>query len=99
MQLNTKNKLRSTVLEDSLHSSSLSNDYIFVRRQRINSFNRNGQKSEFNGGRTENEIVNWILKKVGPASSEVSCDGLKQKTEQHKLVLAYFGDDTSAKEH
>jgi len=37
-------------------------------------FFRNGVKSEYNGGRVENEIVNWILKKVGPPSQEVTCD-------------------------
>jgi len=36
--------------------------------------------------------VNWILKRVGPPSSEVTCDELKQKVEQNKLVVAYFGD-------
>lgn len=53
---------------------------------------------EYNGGRTENDIVNWILKKVGPPSSEVTCESLKQKTDEHKLVVAFFGD-TSSKEH
>jgi protein disulfide-isomerase A1 len=52
---------------------------------------------EYNGGRTENEIVNWILKKAGPVSTEATCDELKKKTEQHKLVLAYFGDKSSEK--
>ena len=50
---------------------------------------------EFNGGRTENEIVNWILKKVGPSSNEATCESLKQKTTEQKLVLAYFGDATT----
>jgi len=62
-------------------------------------FFKNGVKMEYNGGRTENEIVNWILKKVGPASSEVSCEGLKEKTAQSKLVAAFFGDSASSKEH
>lgn len=44
------------------------------------------------------DIVNWILKKVGPASSEVSCSGLKEKTDANKLVAAFFGD-ASSKEH
>jgi len=47
---------------------------------------------EYNGGRTENDIVNWILKKVGPPSTEASCAGLKEKVEATKLVLAYFGE-------
>lgn len=60
--------------------------------------NRNGNRIEYNGGRTENDIVNWILKKVGPPSSEVTCESLKKKTDEHKLVVAFFGD-TSSKEH
>jgi len=54
---------------------------------------------EYNGGRTENEIVNWILKKVGPTSNEATCDSLKEKIAAHKLVLAYFGDATTEKQH
>jgi protein disulfide-isomerase A1 len=44
-------------------------------------FFKNGNKIEYNGGRTENDIVNWILKKVGPPSSEASCPGLKEKVD------------------
>jgi len=47
---------------------------------------------EYNGGRTENEIVNWILKKVGPPSQEVNCDDLKAKTEETKLAAVFFGE-------
>jgi len=54
---------------------------------------------EYNGGRTENEIVNWILKKVGPTSNEATCDSLKEKIAAHKLVLAYFGDSSAEKQH
>ncbi|MFS8160134.1 MAG: hypothetical protein ACMG6E_07975 [Candidatus Roizmanbacteria bacterium] len=54
---------------------------------------------EYNGGRTENDIVNWILKKVGPASTEATCDSLKEKVKEQKLVLAIFSDDVNSKEH
>lgn len=47
---------------------------------------------EYTGGRTENDIVNWILKKVGPPSTEVTCDQLKEKVQSAKLALAYFGE-------
>lgn len=57
---------------------------------------RNGQKTEYNGGRTENEIVNWILKKVGPPSNQVTCDQLKDKVEAAKLAVAYFGETDSS---
>lgn len=56
---------------------------------------RKGQKTEYNGGRTENEIVNWILKKVGPPSNEVSCSELKSKIEGTKLAVAFFGETES----
>ena len=52
---------------------------------------------EYNGGRTENEIVNWILKKAGPVSTSASCEELKPKIAAHKLLLAYFGDDSHEK--
>ena len=35
---------------------------------------RKGEKTEYGGGRTEPEIVNWILKKVGPSSNEVTSE-------------------------
>ena len=56
-------------------------------------FNRKGVKSDYTGGRTENDIVNWILKRVGPPSTEVTADSLKTKIDENKLVLAYFGDN------
>lgn len=57
-----------------------------------------GVQSEFTGGRTENDIVNWILKRVGPASTEASCDVLAEKATTDKLALIYFGD-LSAREY
>lgn len=55
-------------------------------------FNRNGVKSDYTGGRTEGDIVNWILKKVGPPATEVTADTLKTKTDDARLSLVYFGD-------
>ena len=57
---------------------------------------RHGEKTEYTGGRTEVEIVNWILKRVGPPSTQVDCDKLKEKVEQSKLVAAFFGDSSSS---
>lgn len=51
---------------------------------------------EYNGGRTEPDIVSWILKKVGPPSVQVTCDQLKEKVQGAKLALAFFGDAGSA---
>jgi protein disulfide-isomerase A1 len=57
---------------------------------------RNGEKTEYTGGRTENEIVNWILKRTGPASTEsTNCDGVKAKAESAKIAVAFFGEAQS----
>lgn len=53
---------------------------------------------EYTGGRTENEIVNWVLKKVGPPSTEITCDLVDQKAKDNKLIVVYFGD-ISNKDH
>lgn len=42
--------------------------------------------------------MNWILKRVGPPSTQVTCDDLKAKVANTKLALAYFGD-LSAREY
>jgi hypothetical protein len=34
-------------------------------------FFKNGQKVEYKGGRKENDIVEWFLKKTGPTSFEI----------------------------
>lgn len=52
---------------------------------------------EYNGGRKENDIVDWVLRKVGPATSPATCDSLKETIAKEKLVVAYFGD-VNAKE-
>lgn len=43
--------------------------------------------------------MNWVLKKVGPPSNEVTCAQLKEKIEGTKLAVAYFGETTDAKEY
>lgn len=54
---------------------------------------KNGVKSEYTGGRTKDTIVQWILKKSGPPSTQVTCDALKDKVadESNKFIIAYFG--------
>ena len=48
---------------------------------------------DYNGPREENGIVNWVLKKVGPPSMELSsCEDLDAKVEGTKLALAFFGE-------
>lgn len=55
-----------------------------------------GQKpTEYNGGRTEDELVNWINKKSGPATKEVTNAELEALKESNKVLVAYFGDADS----
>ncbi len=54
---------------------------------------RNGEKTEYTGGRTKDTIVSWILKKAGPPSTKVTCDELKTKVADSKFVIAYFGSE------
>lgn len=59
---------------------------------------RNGEKIEYSGGRTEGDIVMWVLKRSGPPSTEAhSCDDLKSKIDTGRLVLVYFGETSSPK--
>ena len=59
---------------------------------------RNGEKIDYNGGRTEGDIVMWVLKRSGPASTEAnSCDDLKSKIDTGRLVLVYYGETSSPK--
>ena len=51
----------------------------------------NGKSQDYTGGRTTDTIVQWINKKSGPASLEVSCDGLVDKVSSG-LNMVYFGD-------
>jgi len=51
----------------------------------------NGKSQDYTGGRTTDTIVQWINKKSGPASVEVSCDNLIAKVDG-KLNAVYFGD-------
>jgi protein disulfide-isomerase A1 len=48
-------------------------------------FFKNGKPSEYNGGRTESEIVSWLNKKIGPAATTV-------KTEEELLNLQESND-------
>lgn len=56
---------------------------------------KNGVKSEYTGGRSKDTIVQWVLKKSGPPSTLVTCDALKEKTDDKdiKFLIAYFGPE------
>jgi len=51
----------------------------------------NGEAVEYTGGRTADTIVSWILKKTGPASAELTCAQVTEKSESAKFAVVYFG--------
>jgi len=59
-------------------------------------FFKNGEKTDYTGGRTSDTLVSWILKKSGPPSAQVTCAALKEKVEANKFVIAYFGAESEA---
>lgn len=57
----------------------------------------NGSPVEFNGGRTEDEIVNWVNKKSGSAVQELTEQSAFEKfTNDHEVSVVYFGARDSA---
>lgn len=59
----------------------------------------NGTPSEYNGGRTEPEIISWMKKKTGPATKTLKT--VEEIEDFHKgsdVSLVYFGDDASHSE-
>jgi protein disulfide-isomerase A1 len=65
-------------------------------------FYRNGKSSDYSGGRTADEIVNWLNKKTGPAAKTLeTTEELKTFTEEPQVaVVGFFKDveSTAAKE-
>lgn len=59
---------------------------------------KNGKPSDYNGGRTESEIVSWLNKKIGPAAVSVNSEEqLLQLQETHEVVvLGVFSSADSA---
>jgi len=51
-----------------------------------------GKDSEYAGGRTEDTIVQWIMKKTGPAFENIKCDEVEKKVADSKLNLVYYGE-------
>jgi protein disulfide-isomerase A1 len=56
-----------------------------------------GQESEYKGGRTKSEIVDWIMKKTGPPSrllaDQAAVDAAKT---DNKVVVVYYGAESDA---
>jgi len=59
---------------------------------------QNGKPSEYKGGRTSSEIVNWLKKRSGPAAVELSnVESVKSLTEKEDVVvIGFFADKASA---
>ena len=53
----------------------------------------NGNKVEYTGGRTKDTIVEWVIKKSGPPSSELTCAIIKEKAADAavRFMVGYFG--------
>eukprot|EP00344_Euplotes_crassus_P005811 CAMPEP_0196998732 /NCGR_PEP_ID=MMETSP1380-20130617/4049_1 /TAXON_ID=5936 /ORGANISM="Euplotes crassus, Strain CT5" /LENGTH=481 /DNA_ID=CAMNT_0042415407 /DNA_START=35 /DNA_END=1480 /DNA_ORIENTATION=- len=55
----------------------------------------NGEPTEYNGGRTADEIVNWIIKKSGPPTSEITADEIESLKADTKLFAVFYGEEGS----
>jgi protein disulfide-isomerase A1 len=53
-----------------------------------------GKPSEYNGGRTESEIINWMRKKTGPLTKTLnSVEEVESFHKASEVALVYFGDN------
>jgi len=60
-------------------------------------FFRNGNPTEYGGGRQADDIVQWLLKKTGPPAKDLtSVEDAKKFIEEHNVaVIGFFKDQTS----
>jgi protein disulfide-isomerase A1 len=56
----------------------------------------NGEPQDYNGGRTESEIVNWMRKKTGPATKTLTTvEEVEKLTGSSEVVVVEFSDAAS----
>lgn len=56
-----------------------------------------GNAIDFNGGRTQADIVNWVKKKTGPPSTVLKdAAHLEEQKTGNKVLVAYFGSEDAA---
>ena len=52
-----------------------------------------GEAIEYTGGRKEQEVINWMRKKTGPATKEIqSVEEIEKLKKDNDVVLVYFGN-------
>jgi len=59
-------------------------------------FFKGGNPSDYEGGRTKDTIVAYVVKKSGPPSTAADCDALKKLVADNKFVIGFFGAETDA---
>lgn len=55
----------------------------------------NQEPQEYKGGRTADEIVNWVKKRSGPPSTEVDDSKIEELKNSEKIVVVFYGDKDS----
>ena len=82
---------------DATEESDLAEKFEIRGYPTIKFFN-NGKQLEYNGGRTADDIVNWLKKKTGPPAEELTtADEAKNFRDSKKVVLVgYFDSKDSA---
>ena len=54
-----------------------------------------GEPIEYNGGRTEKDVVNWVRKKTGPVTTKIeTVDDLEKFKNDNEVAIVYFGSDS-----
>lgn len=55
----------------------------------------NGEPTDYTGGRTTPDIVNWINKRSGPPTKKVTGEALDTQIEQNQVTIVFFGSSES----